>query len=605
MSKELRNRSEVPLKDRWAVEAIYASDEEWGKDFSITDAFADSFKQWTGRLSESPKILQMAIVEILSQNRLISKLSTYTEMKRDEDLSNSHYSGLSAKISSRTVEVRTAHSFFTPELLSISRDTIEAWLATPELAPYRIWLENILRYRPHTLSDKEEKLLAMAGEITKGFITVFGKMNNVDMPARLPEIIDEKRHPVKLTNGNFAAFLQNKDRRVRKDAFEGFYSEISGNIATQAALLEGQVRTHIFYAKVQKHSSALASSLFNDRVSTTVYDSLIESVHNNFPTLYRYLDLRKKVLGFDSMHLYDVQVPIVPESKGEYTWNEAVDLTLEAVAPLGSYYVNTLKKGFEDRWADKYENKGKRSGAYSGGCYDSYPFILHNFNGTLRSVFTLAHEAGHSMHSLLSKNTQPYHMSSYKILLAEVASTTNEMLLIDLLLKRTEDRDEKAFLLDHLLSKFKSTLVRQTMFAEFEKYIHGYVESGGSLTPDLLNEEYLKLVKLYHGNSFAFDGTDSVIAYEWSRIPHFYYNFYVYKYATGLASAVNISSRIIAGEKGAVENFIDFLKGGSSKAPLDLLKGTGIDLSTPVPVDSALQKMDSTLTELEGLLTVE
>jgi oligoendopeptidase F len=605
MSKELRNRNEVPLEDRWVVESIYGSDEEWEKDFCITDAFADSFRKWTGRLSESPDTLKSAVEELLSQNRLISKLSTYTEMKRDEDLSNSHYSGLSAKISSRTVLVRTAHSFFTPELLSIYQNTIESWLVTPELAPYRIWLENILRYRPHTLSDKEEKLIAMSGEITRGFSTVFGKLNNVDMPARLPEIVDSEGYPVKLTHGNFAAFLQNKDRRVRKDAFKGFYSEISGNISTQAALLEGQVRTNIFYAKVQKHNSALVSSLFNDKVSTEVYDSLIDSVHNNFPTLYRYLDLRKKVLGFDSMHLYDVQIPIVPESKGEYTWDEAIDLTLEAVAPLGSYYVNTLKKGFEDRWADKYENKGKRSGAYSGGCYDSYPYILHNFNGTLRSVFTLAHEAGHSMHSLLSKNTQPYHMSSYKIILAEVASTTNEMLLVDLLLKRTKDRDERAYLLDHLLSKFKSTLIRQTMFAEFEKYIHEHVEAGGSLTPDYLNEAYLKLVKLYHGNSFAFDDTDSVIAYEWSRIPHFYYNFYVYKYATGLASAVDISSRIISGEKGAVENFIDFLKGGSSKAPLDLLKGTGVDLSTPVPVNAALQVMDSTLTELEGLLTVE
>ena len=605
MSKELRNRIEVPLEDRWDVEAIYASDEEWEKDFSITDAFADSFKQWMGRLSESPEILKSAIEEIFSHNRLITKLSTYTEMKRDEDLGNSHNSALSAKISSRAVLVRTAHSFFTPELLSISQDTIESWLVTPELAPYRIWLENILRYRPHTLSDKEEKIIAMSGEITKGFITVFGKLNNVDMPARLPEIVDEKGHPVKLTNGNFAAFLQNKDRRVRKDTFEGFYSEISGNIATQAALLEGQVRTNIFYARVQKHSSALVSSLFNDRVSTEVYDSLIESVHNNLPTLYRYLDLRKKVLGFDSMHLYDMQIPIVSESKEEYTWDEAVDLTLEAVAPLGCYYVNTLKKGFEDRWADKYENTGKRSGAYSGGCYDSYPYILHNFNGTLRSVFTLAHEAGHSMHSLLSKNTQPYHMSSYKIILAEVASITNEMLLADLLLKRTKDRDERAYLLDHLLSKFKSTLVRQTMFAEFEKYIHEHVEAGGSLTPDLLNEVYLKLVKLYQGNSFTYDDTDSMIEYEWSRIPHFYYNFYVYKYATGLASAVDISSRIISGEKGAVENFIDFLKGGSSKAPLDLLKGTGVDLSTPVPVNSALQKMDSILTELEDLLTAE
>jgi len=300
--------------------------------------------------------------------------------------------------------------------------------------------------------------------------------------------------------------------------------------------------------------------------------------------------------------MYDINVPIVPESKADYTWDEAVNLTLEAVAPLGKDYVDALAMGFQNRWVDRYENRGKRSGAYSGGCYDSHPYILHNFNGTLRSVFTLAHEAGHSMHSLLSRVSQPYHMSEYKIIVAEVASTTNEMLLIDLLLKRMDDKQEKAYLLDHLLGTFKSTLIRQTMFAEFEKLIHERVESGHPLTPDYLNSSYYDLTRLYHGDGFAWDDEDDFIATEWSRIPHFYYNFYVYKYATGLSSAIDISSRILSGEPGAIESFIAFLKGGSSRPPLELLKGAGVDLTTPQPVNSALHKMGSTLEKLERIL---
>lgn len=602
MSKELRNRNEIPFEDKWDIEAIYPSNDDWEKNFSRTDKFVEESSRWSGKLGESPETLKSAIEEILAQDRLLLKLSTYASMRKDEDLSDSFYSGLSSKIISRMIEVNTAHSFFSPELLSIPENTMETWLKTDELAPYRVWLQNILRYRPHTLSENEEKLLAMSGEISLGFSTAFGKLNNVDMPARLPNIVDDKGDQIQLTNGNFVAFLQKKDRRVRKDAFSGFFSEIAGNIATQAALLEGQTRTHIFYARAHKHSSALAASLFKDRVDTSVYNSLIGSVHNNLPTLHRFFELRKTVLGLDPMQLYDVRVPVIAESKGKYTWQEAVDLTLEAVAPLGSDYVTVLKKGFENRWADKYENKGKRSGAYSSGCFDSYPYILHNFTGTLGSVFTLVHEAGHSMHTLLSVEAQPYHMSSYKIILAEVASTTNEMLLIDLLLKRTKDSEEKAYLLDHLLSTFRSTLFRQTMFAEFEKVIHEQVETGESLTPDFLNDTYYDLTKLYHGDSFAFNEIDEPIAFEWSRIPHFYYNFYVYKYATGLASAVDISSRIIAGESGTVENYLRFLKGGSSKPPLELLKDAGVDLTTPAPVDSALSQMDGTLKELETLL---
>ncbi len=596
----VKTRDEIPAEAKWNVEAIYAGDDEWEKDFAETESFAKSITKWSGRLDDSPETLQNAIEEMLSQHRMLENLFVYASMKKDEDLGNSLYSGMASRIMSRLIEVNAAQSFFTPELLAIPESTMNSMLS--ELEPYRTWLEDILRYRSHTLSEKEENLLAKTDEIISGFNSAYSKLSNVDMPARYPEIADEDGNSVKLSNGNFNAFLQNKNRNVRKNAFAGFYAEVAGNVATKAALLEGQVKSDIFRAKARNYDSALEASLFNDRVSISVYDSLINSVHDNLPVLHRYFQLRKDILKIDSAHMYDVHVPVVPESKADYTWDEAVDLVLEAVAPLGSEYVNTLRQGFGNRWVDRYENVGKRSGAYSGGSYDSYPYILHNYNGTLQSVFTLAHEAGHSMHSHYSRKSQPYHMSDYRIIVAEVASTTNEMLLIDLLLRRMDNDTEIAYLLDHLLSKFRSTLIRQTMFAEFEKMIHEHVESGNSLTPDYLNNSYNDLVKLYHGNSFAWDEEDEPIAHEWSRIPHFYFNFYVYKYATGLSSAVDISSRILGDEPGAVDSYMNFLKGGSSKPPLELLKGAGVDLTTPEPVNSALLKMKNTLEKLEAIL---
>ncbi len=602
MSDELKVRNEVPAEAKWNVESLYSSNEEWDIDFKKTAAFIDDTKKWAGRLSESPGTLRNMIEEQISKLRLLEKLLVFANMKGDEDLSNSLYSGMLSRIRSRFVDFYAARSYFTPELLAIPEETMNEWLDSPELEPYRSWLQDILRYRSHTLSENEEELLAKTTEIISGFSLAFGKLSNVDMSARYPEIKDEIGNNIKLTNGNFNAFLQKKDRRVRKDAFLGFYNEVEGNVSTKAALLEGQVKSDIFRAGARKYNSALEASLFNDIVDVSVYNSLIKSVHDNLPVLHKYFQFRKDIMNLDSAHMYDIYVPIVPESKADYSWDEAVDLTLEAVAPLGTDYVDALDAGFKNRWVDRYENVGKRSGAYSGGCYDSYPFILHNFNGTLQSVFTLAHEAGHSMHSLLSRKAQPYHMSDYKIIVAEVASTTNEMLLIDLLLKRMDDDMEKAYLLDHLLGKFRSTLVRQTMFAEFEKLIHEHVESGNSLTPDYLNNTYYDLVKLYHGDCYAWSDEDEYIATEWSRIPHFYLNFYVYKYATGLSSAVDISSRILSGETGAVENYMKFLSGGSSEPPLELLKKAGVDLTTPEPVNSALAKMGSTLEELQIIL---
>lgn len=602
MAEKLRKRADVPKEARWSVEDIYDSPEEWEKDFQRTASFPGEIREWSGRLEESPGTLREALENLLECHRLLDKLQTYASMKRDEDLSNSLYSGMASRMMSRIVEVNAAAAFFTPELLSIPEDTISSWMESDELKPYATWLENILRYRPHTLSEKEEELLAGAGEIISGFHQAFGKLSNVDMPARMTSIEDENGDRVQLTNGNFVALLQKEDRRVRKEAFEGFYREIEGNVSTKAALLEGQVRSSIFIARSKKFDSALEASLFNDRVEPSVYDALIDSVHANLPVVHRYYSLRKRVLGLEKAHMYDVYVPIVRETRGEYSWEDAVELTLSATAALGSDYTDALSEGLRRRWVDRYENVGKRSGAYSGGCYDTHPYILHNFNGTLSSIFTLAHEAGHSMHSFLSRKSQPYHTSEYRILVAEVASTTNEMLLIDLLLGRLEDETARAYLLDHLLGKFRSTIVRQTMFAEFEKLIHDHVESGNSLTPDYLNKTYLELVRLYHGDSFAWDDLDQPIQTEWSRIPHFYYNFYVYKYATGLSSAVDISSRILEEKPGAVMNYLEFLRSGASRPPLDLLRGAGVDLTTPGPVNSALSKMEETLDKLERIL---
>ncbi|MCK4807808.1 MAG: oligoendopeptidase F, partial [Candidatus Aegiribacteria sp.] len=365
MPDELKSRNEIPVEAKWNIEAIYALDDEWEKDFGETAAFVESMKKWVGRLGESPVTLKAAVEELLSHHRLLEKLFTYASMKGDEDLGNSLYSGMVSRIRSKLVDFNAAHSFFTPELLAIPEDTINAWLETTELEPFRTWLQDILRYRSHTLSEKEEKLLANTGEITSGFSSAFGKLSNVDMPARFPEIVDENGNSVKLTSGNLNAFLQKNDRRVRKDAFLGFYGEVKGNVATKAALLEGQVKSDIFRARTRKYGSALEASLFNDRVSVSVYDSLIKSVHDNLPVLHRYFQFRKNALDLDSAHIYDTSVPIVPESKADYSWDEAVNLTLEAVAPLGREYVDALAQGFRNRWVDRYENTGKRSGAYS------------------------------------------------------------------------------------------------------------------------------------------------------------------------------------------------------------------------------------------------
>ncbi len=595
MSGQPPRRDQVAAGDRWSVEAVFRSDEEWEMAFRATEGYGRVFAAWAGRLGESPETLAHAVSEMLAQRRVLEKLGLYASMRQDEDLSNALHSSMDDRCTARRNEVATAHSFFMPELLSIDPAVMSEWLRTPALEGYSSWLGEMLRYRPHTLSEPEEKLLAMSGDALQGFHAGFGKLSNVDMPARLPEITDAEGRPTRLTNSNLVPLMEERDPKVRRAAFDGYYRELTGNLNTSAALLNGQVKSHIFMARARRHASALEASLFDDLVSTGVYEALIAAVHGRLPVMHGYYAAKKAALGLGTLSPCDLYLPAVEYSPRRYSYDEAVEMTLEAVRPLGGRYVADLSEGFRSGWVDRYENVGKRSGAYSTGCADSMPYILHNFSGTLDSVFTLAHEAGHSMHSLLSWRHQPYHSSDYRILVAEVASTTNEMLLADMLMKKTDDDGMKAYLLDRLVNDFRTTVFRQTMFAEFEWLIHREVEEGGALTPEFLNSRYLELVGLYHGEALNTSGDDALIAAEWARIPHFYYDFYVYKYATGLSSAVALSRRILEGRPGALEAYLGFLSAGSSKRPLDLLRDAGVDLETPAPVNEALDFLEETV----------
>ncbi|MCK5132756.1 MAG: oligoendopeptidase F [Candidatus Sabulitectum sp.] len=600
--KEPVKRSSVPIKDTWDLTAMFETADDWDKALESAASLPEKLAACRSKATQSPENLIEVIEAMLDANRSMEKIFTYAHMIHDQDLSDPVGNEMNQKAMDLLTRLATSLSWFNPAVLSIPETTMIGWINDTPLSTYRVWLEDILRNRPYILSAAEERIMVLASDATRGFTGTFGKLNNVEIPARLPEVSDETGKKIKLTHGNFVLFLQGSNREVRRNAFNGFYKEIQSNTQTLASLLDGQVRTNIFQAKARNYPSALEASLFNDRVNKTVYHALITSVHDSLPVMHRYYQLKKRVMGLEKMHLYDVYTPTVHDVDVKYTVSQGEEMTLEAVKPLGKLYGDTLRQGFSDRWTDKYENIGKRSGAYSGGCYDSPPYMLLNFSGTLDSVFTLAHEAGHSMHSWFSRKNQPYHTSDYRILVAEVASITNEMLLASHLRGKTEDQDIIAYLIDSQINDFRTTLFRQTMFAEFEMLIHRRVEQGGSLATDWLNKTYFDLVKLYHGDAFEYDEEDSLIETEWARIPHFYYNFYVYKYATGLASAASISSRIINEDEGVIEGYLNFLSSGGSKPPLELLKNAGVDLETPVPVEDAMKKLGGLVEDLEKLL---
>lgn len=597
-NKALPKRQEISAEFKWKLEDIYNDITLWEQDFKTVKELAARIQGLKGTLAESGQKLLECLKksdELLSLN---DKVFVFARMKRDENNGDATYQALTDRASSLATEVFAAISFIVPEMLDIPEETLKSYVKSDkDLELYQFVIEESLRQKEHILSDKEEQILAMSAEISDTSGDVFTMYNNADI--KFPYIKNEKGEEVEVTKGRYVAFLESKDRRVRKDAFEAVYSTYKKMKNTLAATLNGNVKKNRFYSLVRKYPSALAASLDNDNISVDVYDNLIETINKNLPLLDRYLKLRKKVLKLEELHMYDLYVPMVEEFDKDIPYEEAKKVVNEALKPLGEEYVSYLQKGMTSGWIDVYENEGKTSGAYAWGSYKTHPYVLLNYQDKINDVFTLAHEMGHALHSYLTNMTQPYVYSEYKIFVAEVASTVNESLLMRYLLPRATSKQEKAYLLNHYLEEFRGTVFRQVMFAEFEKTVHEKVEQGEALNSQELCDMYYALNKKYFGETVT---VDEDIAMEWSRIPHFYSSFYVYKYATGFSAATAIAEKILSEGKPAVDSYLEFLKSGGSDYPIELLKIAGVDLSSPQPIQDALNVFEKTLEELEELL---
>lgn len=595
---KLKSRSEIPDEYKWNLEDIFSSNEAWEESFVKVEKSLKSASQFQGKLGQSADQLLACLEWMDNVGSDLEEIYTYARMRRDEDNREAMYQGMTDRAGSLSVKLSSALSFVIPELLTIPEEKLaEFRKANPKLEIYDHALEDIMRKRQHVLSTAEETILAEVGEIAEAPSVIFGMANNADL--KFPTIKDEKGRQVELTKGNYTQFMENADRNVRKDAFETLYQTYQKQINTWAATTNANVKADVFYAKIRKYPSAIEASLDDDRVPLTVYDALIETVHEYLPEMYRYMRLRKKMLGVEELHMYDIYVPIVPEVKMEIPYPEALQMVRDGLKPLGETYLRILNEGFESHWIDIYENQGKTSGAYSWGTYRSHPYVLLNHQDTLDSMFTIAHEMGHSLHTYFSNKTQPHIYAGYKIFVAEVASTLNEALVMEHLLKTTKDKKVLAYLLNHYLEQFRGTIFRQTMFAEFEKNTHAWVEKGEALTADLLSREYLKLNQEYYGPEVA---SDSEIACEWARIPHFYSSFYVYKYATGFSAATALARKILQEGEPAVKRYLDFLSSGSSDYPIELLREAGVDMETPLPVKEAMEVFKGLLDQLEKVL---
>ena len=594
----IRNREEIEERYKWNLENIYPDEQLWEKDLEQIFRLGGQVGELQGTLGESARHLRSCLQLSDDLGRISEKAYVYARMRRDENNANHHYQALFDRVQSLTIQMGSITSFIVPEILTIPEDKLRAFLdEDKDLGLYRHSIDEILRQKEHILSQAEERLMAMSADLSLASGSIFTMLNNADI--KFPVIKDEKGQDVEITKGRYGSLMESSDRRVRQDAYQGLYSSYRSLINTLGASLSASVKKDIFYARVRKYQSARAASLDQDNVPVEVYDRLIESVHANLDLMYRYMDIRKKVLELDELHFYDLYTPLVPEYKLEVPYEQARETLLQALQPLGPDYLARMESGFRDGWIDVYENQGKTSGAYSWGAYDTNPYILMNYDNKLDDMFTLAHEMGHSLHSYYSNRSQPYVYSQYSIFVAEVASTVNESLLIDYLLARSSDPREKIYLLNHYLEQFRGTVYRQTMFAEFEKMIHAQAEAGEALTPELLKEIYRDLNILYYGPEMVMD---EYIPLEWSRIPHFYSAFYVYKYATGFATATALKEQIKNEGQPAVERYLDFLKSGGSDYPINLLQKAGVDLLTPEPVSDALEYFGKLLDQLEELL---
>jgi oligoendopeptidase F len=591
-------RQELPQEYTWNLESIYADEAQWEQDFAQLEASIPQLEALSGTLATSGDALLSALQQRDQALNLVEQLYVYAFLRQAEDTANSRYQALTGRITTLYARIGAAVAFFEPEILAIPDEQLEEFLrSNAELRVYEHAVSEIRRQRDHIRSAEIEALLAAAGEIARAPEAIFDRLNDADL--KFPVIKDEEGNDVELSQGRYIRFMESTNREVRKEAFEALYGTYATVRNTTGTALAHHIRSHIFYAKARNYPSAVEAALDPDAIPLSVYTNLVETINKNLQHIYRYMRLRKRLLGLDELHMYDVYAPLVRDAKFEYSYDQARDMTVAAFAPLGEEYVAAMRQGLvQDRWVDVYENQGKQSGAFSWGSYTTQPFILMNYQDDLNSVFTLAHELGHSMHSYFTRRHQPYVYGHYTIFVAEVASTLNEALLVNHLLKTSNDRLLRMYVLNHQIEEFRRTMFRQTMFAEFEYETHRRMEAGDAMTADSFSELYYDINKRYHGPDVV---ADDQIMLEWSRIPHFYSNFYVYKYATGIVASAALSKQILEEGQPAVERYLRFLGGGSSKTSIDLLKDAGVDMTSPEPVQQACDIFGELVTQMEQL----
>jgi len=594
---KIRKRSEIPEEDTWAIEDLYSSDEAWEQDLKALEEDREVLASFEGKLGQSGQMLYDYLSKMENADVRAGRLGNYAMRMSDVDTRDATYQAMTGKFMSVAVGIGAACSFETPEIMTISDAKLEGFYQEcPALNKYRRYLTDLRRMKDHILSQAEEKLLAAAGEMAQTPQNTYSMLTNADM--KFPDALDSQGTPHPISQGTFVLCQESSDRVLRKNAYESLYHGFQNFQNTAAALLNAQNKKLKFYADARKYESAFEASLDGTNVPTSVYLNLIETVHQNLDKMHRYVRLRKKLLGVDELHFYDIYTPLVADVDKKIPYEQAKQTIYDALAPMGEDYRKILKEGFESRWIDVYQNEGKRAGAYSAGAM-VHPYVMMNYTGTLDSQFTLAHEMGHALHSYHSNKTQTPLDAGYVIFVAEVASTCNEALLMEYLLSKTTDKKERAYLINHFLEQFKGTLYRQTMFAEFELNIGKMVQEGKTLTPDVLCGEYRRLNELYYGPDMV---VDDEIAVEWARIPHFYFNYYVFQYATGYSAAIALSRRILSEGEPAVQDYIRFLCGGCSKSPIDLLKDAGVDMTGPEPVNQAIALFGELLDEMEALM---
>ena len=598
-TKELKTRDQIDSKYKWNIEAMIPDESVISGELETIKKEAEAYgEDFAGRLTESADTLLAAFQKRDDIWRRLEKIYVYARMRRDENNAETKYQAMADQCNSVIAAVSASMAFFTPELLSASEETILAYIdAVPGLEIYRFAICDTMRQKAHILTQAEENILAQMSEITGATNDIFTMLNNADI--KFGTIIDEDGDETEVTHGNFIKFMESHDRDVRKNAYNAVYDAYKELINTIASAYNYNTKTDVVSARIRKYESARAAALSGDNIPAEVYDNLVAEVHKNLPAMHRYVELRKKLLGVDKLYMYDMYVPLIKLPETSVSFEEGLDIMRDALQPLGEEYLTKMNKGIEEGWIDVYENKGKTSGAYSFGCYDSYPYILLNYTDTLKDVFTIIHEMGHSMHSRYTRDKQPYIYGSHSIFTAEVASTVNESLLMQHLLRTEDEKEMRKYLLNMHLEEFRTTLFRQTMFAEFEDITHKTIESGETLTAEWMCQQYEDLNAQYYGSAVE---KDDVIRYEWARIPHFYNAFYVYKYATGYSAATAISKKILTEGKPAAQDYIRFLKTGESDHPIELLKIAGVDMSSPLPVQQAMETFNQLLDEFESLL---